>query len=295
MSIIITIACPDRIGIVAKLSGALSAHGYTILDSSQFYEPSPGARRESGEGRFFMRVECAQTADGDRAKDNARALETFLDEFAADFEARVTVSEKDRAVPAIIMVSKFDHCLQDIWYRVRTKSLPIDIRAIVSNHADSQADAERWGIPFHLLPVTPDNKAEQENRLEELVAETGAELIVMARYMQILSDGFSKRHFGRIINIHHSFLPAFKGAKPYHRAWDRGVKHIGATAHYVTPDLDEGPIIEQDTERVSHTSDPDDLVMRGRDIEARVLSRAIRLHAQGRVFINGSRTVVFQP
>ncbi|MCR9123573.1 MAG: formyltetrahydrofolate deformylase [Phyllobacteriaceae bacterium] len=295
MNIIIKITCPDRMGIVAGLSTALAAHGYNIIESSQFHEPAPGTARRAGEGRFFMRVDCVQTATGAESEDNAAGLDTFLDRFRRDFSAEVAVADKDRVIPAIIMVSKFDHCLQDIWYRVRTRTLPISLAAIVSNHTDSQADAARWGVDFHHLPVTPETKAEQEARLEAIMAETGAELVVLARYMQILSDGFSSRHFGKVINIHHSFLPAFKGAKPYHRAWDRGVKHIGATAHYVTPDLDEGPIIEQGTERVSHTSDPDDLVMRGRDVEARVLSRALRLHAEGRVFINGSRTVVFEP
>ncbi|WP_306119299.1 MULTISPECIES: formyltetrahydrofolate deformylase [unclassified Roseitalea] len=290
MSLIIKIICRDRLGIVAGISTGLSSLGYNILESSQFYEPEPGTDRESGEGRFFMRIECVATRTDDRSR-----LDAFLETFAAEFAAEVNVADKDRPVPTIVMVSKFDHCLQDIFYRARMGELPIDIKAVVSNHPDSQADSERRGIPFHLLPVTRDNKLEQEDRLQAIMDDTGAELIVLARYMQILSDGFSGRHFGRIINIHHSFLPAFKGAKPYHRAWDRGVKHIGATAHYVTPDLDEGPIIEQDTVRVSHTSDPSDLVARGRDVEARVLSRAIRLHAEDRVFINGSRTVVFYP
>ena len=235
-----------------------------------------------------MRLECSTS------KPVLKEIETGLESFRSDYDAVVRLFPKDQIVPTILMVSKFDHCLQDILYRVQTETLPIDIVAVVSNHVESRATVERLGIPFYLWSVTKENKKEQEAKLDDLVARTGAELIILARYMQILSDDFSSRHFGKIINIHHSFLPAFKGAKPYHRAWDRGVKHIGATAHYVTPDLDEGPIIEQGTERVSHACDPDELVRRGRDIEARVLSRAIKLHAERRVFINASRTVVFE-
>ncbi len=290
MSLIVKINCRDRIGIVSRMATGLSALGYNIIDSSQFYEAEPGKERESGEGRFFMRIECVETMPESRP-----GLDAFLATFARDFEAETAVADKERPMPTLVMVSRFDHCLQDLFYRVRTGELPIDIRAVVANHDDSREDAERRGIPFHLLQVTPETKSEQEQKLQAIVEETGAELIVLARYMQILSDDFCARHPGRIINIHHSFLPAFKGAKPYHRAWDRGVKHIGATAHYVTADLDEGPIIEQDTIRVTHTASPNDLVTRGREVEARVLSRAVQLHAENRVFINGTRTVVFYP
>ena len=282
---ILTISCRDTVGIVADVAAVLKVVGGNIIESAQFFQPDAGTTRGDGLGQFFMRIEFT-TPDG------GVALDAFAP-FAAAYDAVVELVERERTLRVIVMVSKFDHCLQDILYRCQTGTLPIEIAAVVSNHPDTRPTVERLGIPFHLWPVRPDNKAEQEARLDGLIGETDAELIVLARYMQILSDGFSSRHFGRIINIHHSFLPAFKGAKPYHRAWDRGVKHIGATAHYVTPDLDEGPIIEQDTERVSHTSDADDLVRRGRDIEARVLSRAIRLHAERRVFINGTRTVVF--
>jgi formyltetrahydrofolate deformylase len=229
------------------------------------------------------------SADLDR-----EGLDAELADYANSYDADISLVERDRVIPTILMVSKFDHCLVDILYRVQTGKLPIEIVAVVSNHANSRPDAERLGIPYHLLPVTKENKLEQEARLQEIMERTSAELVVLARYMQILSDEFSARHFGKVINIHHSFLPAFKGAMPYKRAWERGVKHIGATAHYVTPDLDEGPIIEQDAERVSHADSASELVRRGQDIEARVLSRALRLHAEGRVFIDGNRTVIFK-
>ena len=288
MNLILKMTCPDQPGLVADLSARLFAFGCNVVESNQFFQPAPGTERGGGKGSFFMRVELATPQDVDMA-----ALEASINDFAAKFKASISLGPADRVVPTIIMVSKFDHCLQDILYRVQTGALPIDIVAVVSNHASSRNTVERLGIPFYLWPVTKATKVEQEAKLDELIERTGAELVVLARYMQILSDDISSRHFGKIINIHHSFLPAFKGAKPYHRAWERGVKIIGATAHYVTPDLDEGPIIEQDTERVSHTDDPDELVLRGRDIERRVLSRALRLHAEGRVFIDGNRTVVF--
>ncbi|TNE34395.1 MAG: formyltetrahydrofolate deformylase [Alphaproteobacteria bacterium] len=289
MNFVLKISCPDRQGVVADIATRLSAENCNIIESSQFFQPDPGTLREDGIGQFFMRIECTSE------NANADKLDQALDGFRDAFNAEVTLTPLPHVMPTILMVSKFDHCLQDIFYRVATGTLPIRIAAIVSNHEDSRSDAERFDIPYYVWPVTKENKTEQEGKLDSLIQETGAELIVLARYMQILSDNFSSRYFGQIINIHHSFLPAFKGAKPYHRAWERGVKHIGATAHYVTPDLDEGPIIEQETERVSHSSDAEDLVRRGRDIEARVLSRAIRLHAEQRVFINRSRTVVFQP
>ncbi len=288
MSIIVKISCLDRPGIVAALANKLSELGCNILESSQFFQPDPGHKREEGIGRFFMRLESSL------GNSSTVGIDQALNEFREKFTANVTVTEKQRVVPTILMVSKFDHCLQDILYRVATDMLPLNIVAVVSNHEFTRETVERAKIPFYHWPVTKENKAEQEVKLDDLVEKTGAELVILARYMQILSDTFSARHFGKIINIHHSFLPAFKGAKPYHRAWDRGVKHIGATAHYVTPDLDEGPIIEQGTERVSHACDADELVRRGRDIEARVLSRAIRLHAEQRVFINDNRTVVFE-
>jgi formyltetrahydrofolate deformylase len=191
------------------------------------------------------------------------------------------------------MVSKFDHAMLHLLYQIRVGWLEAEVVAIVSNHEDSREEATRAGVPYHCWTVTPDTKAEQEARLMALVEETGAELVVLARYMQVLSDGFSRSMFGRIINIHHSFLPSFKGAKPYHQAHERGVKLIGATAHYVTPDLDEGPIIEQETERVSHAMSAHDLIAVGRDIESRVLARAVKLHLENRVMLSGARTIVF--
>lgn len=291
---VLRVECPDQPGIVAKITSCIAECGYTITDSSQFFEPNSDQKSKMVNGRFFLRLEfvsqngCAQEVLLDE-------FNAFLDEFRLEFDASVSCVPKGRTVPTILMVSRFDHCLNDILYKVHTKSLPIEIKAVVSNHSDSRGDVERLGIPYHLLKVTKENKAQQEERLEEIISETESELIVLARYMQILSDEFSSRHSGKIINIHHSFLPAFVGAKPYHRAWERGVKHIGATAHYVTAELDEGPIIEQGTQRVSHTNNPEDLISLGRDVEAKVLSRAIRLHAEQRVFVNGRRTVVFQP
>ncbi|WP_321449461.1 formyltetrahydrofolate deformylase [uncultured Cohaesibacter sp.] len=288
MSMILKMTCPDQPGVVADLSARLLSFGCNILESNQFFQPAADSNREDGLGSFFMRVVLATPEGLDLA-----TLQDSIDEFATKFEANISFQSADKQVSTILMVSKFDHCLQDILYRVQKGTLPLDIKAVVSNHADARNTVERLGIPFYLWPVTKDNKKEQEAKMDELIERTDAELVVLARYMQILSDDLSSKHFGKIINIHHSFLPAFKGAKPYHRAWERGVKLIGATAHYVTPDLDEGPIIEQDTERVNHAYNPDELVSRGRDIEARVLSRALRLHAEGRVFIDGHRTVVF--
>ena len=288
MSMILKMTCPDQPGVVADLTARLLTFGCNILESNQFFQPAPNTVRDEGHGSFFMRVVLA-TPDGT----DMEALRASIDTFAQAFQATISFKSSEEKVRTILMVSKFDHCLQDILYRVQKGGIPLDIVAVVSNHVDSRNSVERLGIPFYLWPVTKENKLEQEAKLHDLIDRTQTDLVVLARYMQILSDELSSRHLGKVINIHHSFLPAFKGAKPYHRAWERGVKLIGATAHYVTPDLDEGPIIEQDTERVNHAADPDELVRRGRDIEARVLSRALRLHAEGRVFIDGNRTVVF--
>lgn len=289
MTVILTLTCPDRPGIVADLTKILAVNECNILQSSQFFQSAQGTAPSDGEGQFFLRVEFS--APGSVSLDD---MSKAVAGFSQRHDAKVQLFTDGEPIKCIVMVSRFDHCLQDIFYRVKTGTLPIEIVAIVSNHDVTRADVERLGIPFHLLPVTADTKAEQEMRLDEIVTRTGAELIVLARYMQVLSDTFSSKHFGNIINIHHSFLPAFKGAKPYHRAYDRGVKMIGATAHYVTPDLDEGPIIEQDAERVTHALNADDLVAKGRAIEARTLSKAIQLHAERRVFINEHRTVVFE-
>ncbi len=288
MNAIVTVTCRDQIGIVSALSTLLHDNRCNILESQQFSQPDAGTVPEDGVGTFFMRIECA-LPDGFDCQTLDAALATVRERF----DATITVNDPSIKLRTVIMVSRHDHCLEDILYRVRTRALPIDIVAVVSNHPDSQERIEGLGIPYHHWPVTPETKLEQEKKLGELISRENVELVVLARYMQVLSDTMAGDHFGRIINIHHSFLPAFKGAKPYHRAYERGVKHIGATAHYVTPELDEGPIIEQDVERVSHAQDADELVRRGRDIESRVLARALRLHAERRVFINGRRSVVF--
>jgi formyltetrahydrofolate deformylase len=277
---VITIACADQPGIVAAITTELAAIGANIAESSQFWD------RQTN--RFFMRI-AIETPDGVDAQAVKRSLQAPI----ARFELRLDINEMAKRPKIIIMVSKFDHALLHLIYQIRVGWLDADVVAIVSNHEDSRRTAEIEGIPFHYLPVTKDTKAEQEEKLLELAAKSGADLVVLARYMQVLSDKLSRRLFGKVINIHHSFLPSFKGAKPYHQAHERGVKLIGATAHYVTADLDEGPIIEQETERVTHAMTADDFVAAGRDIEARVLARAVKMHVESRVMLNGHKTVVF--
>ena len=229
------------------------------------------------------------TSDDVRSSSVRSALDPTFNQFGMS----VRLIDNQRTPRVVVLVSKFDHCLQHLLYQIRVGWLRAEVAAIVSNHRDSEQTAEHAGIPYHWLPVTKDTKAEQESRLMTLIEEANADLVILARYMQILSDGFSSTLADRIINIHHSFLPSFKGAKPYHQAHERGVKLIGATAHYVTPALDEGPIIEQETERVTHSLSPEDYVAVGRDIEARVLARAVKLHLEERVLLNGNKTVVF--
>jgi formyltetrahydrofolate deformylase len=224
---------------------------------------------------------------------NCGHIERLICPVTARFDMQYAIFDTQRKPRIIVMVSKFDHALLHLLYQIRVGWLNAEVVAIVSNHEDSRRTAELEGIPYYCWHVTKENKAEQEHKLLTLVAEAGADLVVLARYMQVLSDGLSTELYGKIINIHHSFLPSFKGAKPYHQAYQRGVKLIGATAHYVTPDLDEGPIIEQETERVSHVMGPEDLVATGRDIESRVLARAVKLHVENRVMLNGARSVVF--
>ncbi|WP_336275930.1 formyltetrahydrofolate deformylase [Nocardioides sp. B-3] len=257
------------------------AHGGNIVESQQFGDQLTD--------RFFMRIDF--TVDGSATADSLRArFAAVADHFDIDFELW------GAAAPyrTLIMVSKHLHCLNDLLFRASTGALQIDIPAVVSNHPDAGALVRSYGLDFHHIPVTEETKADAEKQLMELVDATGTHLVVLARYMQVLSDDLCRHMSGRIINIHHSFLPSFKGARPYHRAFDRGVKLVGATAHYVTADLDEGPIIEQDVVRVDHTYDRDQLVAAGRDVEAQVLSRAVRWHAQSRVLLNGERTVVFR-
>ncbi|MGJ4884664.1 formyltetrahydrofolate deformylase [Bradyrhizobium sp. HKCCYLRH1065] len=279
---VLTLSCPDRPGIVSAVSTFLAHNGQNILDAQQFGDFETG--------HFFMRV-VFTAAD---LAVNLPALQTgfaaIAERFAMDWQMR------DRAGlrRVMLLVSKFDHCLVDILYRWRTRDLAMIPTAIVSNHPrETYAGLDFGDIPFHHMPVTKDTKRDQEQAILKLVEETRTDLVVLARYMQILSDEMSASLSGRCINIHHSFLPGFKGAKPYHQAYERGVKLIGATAHYVTRDLDEGPIIDQDVERISHRDTPEDLVRKGRDIERRVLARAIRYHLEDRVILNGRKTVVF--
>ena len=280
---VIQLACPNRPGIVSAVSTAIFRIGGNISQSQQFDDPESG--------RFFARIVLDHPDDAlDRG-----ALENALTALAGDFGMEWTLRESRERQRVMLMVSKFDHCLADILYRFRMGELRMEVTAIVSNHPrETYAHLDFGDIPFHHLPVTKTTKPQQEAALLDLVEATGTELVVLARYMQVLSDDLATRLSGRCINIHHSFLPGFKGAKPYHQAHARGVKLIGATAHYVTADLDEGPIIEQDVERISHAATPDDLVRQGRDIERRVLSRALAWHLEGRVLANGTRTVVFQ-
>jgi len=277
---VITIACADQPGIVAAITTELAAIGANIAESSQFWD------RQTN--RFFMRIEI-ETPDGVDAQAVKRALQAPI----ARFEMRLDINDLSKRPKIIIMVSKFDHAMLHLIYQIRVGWLDAEVVAIVSNHEDSRKIAELEGIPYHYLPVTKDTKAEQEEKLLELATKSGADLVILARYMQVLSDKLSRRLFGKVINIHHSFLPSFKGAKPYHQAHERGVKLIGATAHYVTADLDEGPIVEQETERVTHAMTADDFVAAGRDIEARVLARAVKMHVESRVMLNGHKTVVF--
>jgi formyltetrahydrofolate deformylase len=278
--VILTLSCPDRPGIVAGVSTLLFEHGANIVDAQQF---------DDGEtGRFFMRVVFTPGPAG------ADSVRPGLQALAADLAMEWTLRDPKARRRVMILASQTDHCLADLIWRWRQGELPMDISAVVSNHPEASfPHTDLKGIAFHHLPVTPETKADQEARLSDLIAATGTDLVILARYMQILSEDMAGRLAGRCINIHHSFLPGFKGARPYHQAHARGVKVIGATAHFVTPDLDEGPIIEQDVERISHRDQPKDLVRKGRDIERRVLARAVRWVLEDRVLLNGRKTVVF--
>jgi len=277
---ILSLSCDDRPGIVARVASFLASSECNILDAQQFDDAT--------NNRFFMRIafdpadrELAQIKDG---------FEPIGKQYGMDWKMRDSgISPK-----VLVLVSKFDHCLVDLLYRKRTGELDMDVVGIVSNHVpDSDHPRIIEGIQFYHCPITSETKPQQEAQIKAIVEETGAELVVLARYMQILSDDMARYLSGRCINIHHSFLPGFKGAKPYHQAHARGVKMIGATAHYVTADLDEGPIIVQDVEAITHRHSPEDLVAKGRDVERRVLSRAVRAHLEDRVLLNGDRTVVF--
>ncbi len=278
---ILKLSCKDQVGIVARICSILAESNCNIVESKQFTDQK--------NGNFFIRQSFMLLNDNmlPNLKKNLIILAKKLN---ADF----FLSEIEHPMNTIMLVSKFDHCLNDILLRVRNKSLNLKIKAVISNHKNAEDIANFSNIPFHYLPIEKTNKVDQEKKLKEIINNNDVELIVLARYMQVLSEELTNEYAGKIINIHHSFLPSFKGAKPYHQAFDRGVKVIGATAHYVTKDLDEGPIIEQDTQEVNHEMTPNDLVLMGRDIEARVLYRAIKAHSERRVFLNDNRTIVFR-
>src|SRR3984957_18640930 len=279
---LLTLACPNQAGIVARVTAELFRHGGNILEAHQFDDVEGG--------RFFTRI-VFNFAGDDRSGAVIEGFAPIAEHFSMDWAIR----PRDERRKVLLLASRFDHCLVDLLYRWRIGELKMDVVGIVSNHPrETYAGTDFAGVPFHHLPVTTDTRPRQEAQIKAIVDESGAELVVLARYMQILSDDLAGFLSGRCINIHHSFLPGFKGAKPYHQAHTRGVKLIGATAHYVTADLDEGPIIEQDVERISHQDSPDDLVRKGRDIERRVLARAVFFHLDGRALPNEHKTVVFR-
>ncbi|MFF2345841.1 formyltetrahydrofolate deformylase [Pseudarthrobacter sp. NPDC058119] len=279
---VLTLDCPEGPGIVHAVSGFLLEHGCDIIDNKQFGERS--------EGHFFMRVHFASEGDDSTLEE----LRTSFAPVAEKFGMRWQLERHGSKRKVLIMVSKFGHCLNDLLFRSRIGELPVEIVAVVSNHRDHEALVEWHGIPFHHIPVTADTKPAAEAALMALVDGLDVELVVLARYMQVLSDDLTRKLDGRAINIHHSFLPSFKGAKPYHQAYARGVKTVGATAHYVNAELDEGPIISQQVVDVDHTYGPEDLVAAGRDTECKALSNAVKWHCEGRVILQGNRTVVLR-
>jgi formyltetrahydrofolate deformylase len=282
MPFLLKLSCLNQPGIVARVTAELFAYGGNILEAHQFDDTETG--------QFFMRI-IFNLADDAKIEGFRAAFGVIGDVYGMKWELR----PGDLPQNVLILASRFDHCLVDLLYRSRIGELKMNVVGVISNYPrETYSRIDFAGIPFHHLPVTKENKPQQEMRLKEIVEATRTDLVVLARYMQILSDDLALFLSGRCINIHHGFLPSFKGAKPYHQAHARGVKLIGATAHYVTPDLDEGPIIEQDVERISHNDSAEDLVCKGRDIERRVLARAIALHLQGRVMLNGHKTVVFR-
>lgn len=278
---ILTLACPDRRGIVHHVSGLLVAHDGNILDAQQFADAQTG--------QFFLRVHFALAAPSQIA-----AVQKDLRESETVFQMQWQVHDTHNKARLLVMVSKQGHCLNDLLFRIKTNQFPAEIAAVVSNHQDFEGLVTSYGVPFHYLPITPDTKTAQESRLLDIIADEKIDLVVLARYMQVLSPELCRALNGKAINIHHSFLPSFKGARPYHQAHARGVKIIGATAHYVTEDLDEGPIIEQDIERVDHAMSIENFTQVGSDVESLVLSRAVRSHVEHRILLNGKRTVVFR-
>ncbi|MET3370321.1 formyltetrahydrofolate deformylase [Arthrobacter sp. M2012083] len=279
---VLTLDCPEGPGIVHAVSGFLLEHGCDIIDNKQF--------GDRAEGHFFMRVHFASTGDESTVDELRSAFSPVGEKYGMNWQ----LEQQGYKRRVLIMVSKFGHCLNDLLFRARIGELPIDVVGVVSNHTDHQGLAEWHGIPFFHIPVTAATKPAAEGRLLEIIDELDVELIVLARYMQVLSDDLARKLDGRAINIHHSFLPSFKGAKPYHQAYARGVKTVGATAHYVNGELDEGPIIAQQVVEVDHTFGPDDLVAAGRDTECKALSNAVRWHCEGRIILNGNRTIVLK-
>ena len=279
---LLTLSCPNQPGIVTRVTAELFAHGGNILEAHQFDDTETK--------RFFTRI-VFSLQEGSELSPLEAAFRPIAEQYEMDWSMR----RRDERRKVLILASKFDHCLVDLLYRLRIGELRMDVVGIVSNHPRETYNGSDFGdIPFHYLPVSKETKSQQEAQIKELVDDSGAQLVVLARYMQILSDDLAGFLSGRCINIHHSFLPGFKGARPYHQAHARGVKMIGATAHYVTADLDEGPIIVQDVEPISHQDFPEDLVRKGRDIERRVLARAVAFHLDGRAFANGAKTIVFK-
>jgi formyltetrahydrofolate deformylase len=280
-TLVLTLSCPQRPGIVHAVTAFLFGHGCDIVEHQQFDDPLRGV--------LFQRTEVVTSA----AADVTQLADAFRAEVADEFGMEFQLTD-DGPQRVLVMVSQGGHCLNDLIFRWRAGSLRADIVAVVSNHEELRPMAEAAGLPFFHVPVTAETKPQAEQRIVELVDEYRADFVVLARYMQVLSDSLCSKLYGRVINIHHSFLPGFKGAKPYHQAFDRGVKLVGATAHYVTPDLDEGPIIEQEVTRIDHTFDPRALATAGRDAEALCLARAVRWHSERRVLLNGRSTVVFR-
>ena len=276
---ILRLQCEDKPGIVAAVATALSNHQCNIEESSQYNDPFSN--------QFFMRVVFTPI--------NADSLNNFKDSFAPlsqKFDMDWRICDSNAKIKTILLVSQYDHCLNDLLYRWRTAHLPIEITAVISNHETAKNMVMDYGLPFYHLPITKDTKADQERMVSNIIEETDSELIVMARYMQILTQNFCNTYQGRVINIHHSFLPGFKGARPYTQAYERGVKIIGATAHFATADLDEGPIIAQDIEHIDHSYTPKKMEQLGQDTESRVLARAIDLYAQRRIFLKDRRTII---
>jgi len=280
---ILTLSCPDTSGIVAEVASFMSEQGLTIKESNQFGDAETNT--------FFMRVKALTI--NSKNKIDINKIRNLFNAIAIKRNMRFNIYSTEETPKIIIMVSKFDHCLMDLLYRVKTKELKVKIVAIISNHSDVEALAKNYNVPFHCVEVNKDNKANAEKSLEELINKYDAEAIILARYMQILSKEISEKYSGKIINIHHSFLPSFKGASPYKQAYKRGVKLIGATAHFVTSELDEGPIIEQDVARVTHVTSSSDMIAAGRDVERIVLFRAVKFYLERRVFLNKNKTVIF--